>query len=307
MPRKKTNKNIEADVLVDSRRRCCICFGLNRDLEVKKGQIAHLDKDSSNNAYDNLVFLCIEHHEQYDLKTSQSKNFTITEAKRYREELKENFLTAKKPLQKSKDKKNLTSEEYKKEEIRKVLIEILTEDGTISQYSYVAHKIGLPARTVENFLNELAQENRLRIDRPRGSTKKTFSLIDSDENLIIDAFIRNLNTKIIQDDRFLRKKQYEIDAIIKTKINTFIIEVQKSQYLTPLRIRGIVKRIDESRKEFRIEDSAKSILLIGITDKTKKLDESIENIEEKGVIIKYVEIKKNFSNSSGKRYAFKQA
>lgn len=295
MTRKKLNQNIEAAVLVESRRKCCICFGLNHDLEVKKGQIAHLDKDSSNNAYDNLVFLCFEHHDQYDSKTSQSKNFTITEVKRYREKLKENFLTAKKPLQKSKDKKNLTPEEYKKEEIRKVLIEILTEHGTISQCSPVAHKIDLPARTVENFLNELAQENRLRIDRPRGSTKKTFSLIDSDENLIIDAFIRNLSTEIIQDDRFLKKKHYEIDAIIKTKIDTFIIEVRKSQYLTPLRIREIVKRIDESRKEFRIEDSAKSVLLIGITDKTKKLDESIENIEKKGVIIKYVEIKKKFS------------
>ena len=105
---------------------------------------------------------------------------------------------------------------------------------------------------MENFLNELAQKSRLRIDRPKGSTKKTFSLVDSDENLIIDAFIRNLNTEIIQDDRFLRKKQYEIDAIIKTKIDTFIIEVRKSQCLAPSKIREIIKRIDESRN--RIEN-----------------------------------------------------
>ena len=290
MDRKRINLNIEADVLVDSRRRCCICFGLNHDLEIKKGQIAHLDKDSSNNRYDNLAFLCFEHHDHYDSQTSQSKNFTITEVKKYREELKENFLKIKKPLQESRVKKELIPEEYEKEEIRKALIEIVTKYGTISQYTPIAHKIGLPAKTVKNLLNELAQEKRLRIDRSRGSLKKTFSLIDSDENLIIDAFIKSLNTEIIQDDRFLRKNQYEIDAIIKTNFNKFIIEVKKSGNLTPSKIKEIVKRIDKSRKVFGIEDSAKSALLISITDKTKKIDKSIENIEEKGVIVKYVEI-----------------
>ena len=51
---------------------------------MKKGQIAHLDRDPSNNALDNLAFLCLPHHDEYDSTTSQSKNLTIHEVKRYR-------------------------------------------------------------------------------------------------------------------------------------------------------------------------------------------------------------------------------
>ena len=46
-----------ADVLVTSRRRCCVCFALSNDKEEKRGQVAHLDRDATNSARDNLVFL----------------------------------------------------------------------------------------------------------------------------------------------------------------------------------------------------------------------------------------------------------
>jgi len=51
---------------------------------VKKGQIAHLDRDPQNNRLDNLAFLCLEHHDQYDTRTSQSKGWTIAEVEQYR-------------------------------------------------------------------------------------------------------------------------------------------------------------------------------------------------------------------------------
>ncbi|MBU1725611.1 MAG: hypothetical protein KJ892_17335 [Gammaproteobacteria bacterium] len=87
MPRKPVTPTTQSAVLVSSRRRCCICFGLNRDTSLKQGQIAHLDQDSSNPSEENLAFLCFDHHDQYDSKTRQSKNFTIDEVKRYRDEL----------------------------------------------------------------------------------------------------------------------------------------------------------------------------------------------------------------------------
>lgn len=87
--RKRTPTQTETEVLVRSRRRCCICFGLEGDLGEKEGQIAHLDGDPSNNALDNLAFLCFKHHNRYDSQTSQSKGLTIGEVKRYREELYE--------------------------------------------------------------------------------------------------------------------------------------------------------------------------------------------------------------------------
>jgi len=85
--RKKTSMKKEAKVLIMSRRRCCICFGLNRDDNIKKGQIAHLDRNNENDDFDNLAFLCLEHHDEYDGKTSQSKGMTTDEVKVYREEL----------------------------------------------------------------------------------------------------------------------------------------------------------------------------------------------------------------------------
>ena len=64
-----------------------MCFGLYRDSAVKQGQIAHVDHDRTNGSYQNLVFLCLPHHDQYDSTTRQSKNFTPQLVKRYRLEL----------------------------------------------------------------------------------------------------------------------------------------------------------------------------------------------------------------------------
>lgn len=87
MSRKPISKAVETSVLLSSRRRCCICFGLNRDTKLKSGQIAHLDRDSSNNSESNLAFLCLDHHDEYDSRSSQKKGLTIGEVQIFRSEL----------------------------------------------------------------------------------------------------------------------------------------------------------------------------------------------------------------------------
>ena len=89
--RTKIPDSTQAEVLVQSRRRCCVCFGLNRDDSVKKGQIAHLDGDKTNNRIGNLAFLCFDHHDEYDSPTSQSKGLTRMELERFRDELASKF------------------------------------------------------------------------------------------------------------------------------------------------------------------------------------------------------------------------
>ena len=84
---RKTKSKKDSEILLKSRRRCCICFGLNRDTREKRGQIAHLDGNRSNNSIHNLAFLCLDHHDVYDSRTSQSKSLQISEVKTYREEL----------------------------------------------------------------------------------------------------------------------------------------------------------------------------------------------------------------------------
>src|SRR6266536_6569931 len=86
--RTRIPSEIETDVITSSRRRCCVCYALHRDEAEKKGQIAHLDHDPSNNALDNLAFLCFDHHDQYDSQTKQSKGLTIKEVNRYRDQLR---------------------------------------------------------------------------------------------------------------------------------------------------------------------------------------------------------------------------
>lgn len=87
MARKAISADVEKEVLVRSRRRCCICYGLYRDYGVRKGQIAHVDQDNQNSVVENLVFLCLEHHDEYDSTPSQAKGLTVKELLHYRDEL----------------------------------------------------------------------------------------------------------------------------------------------------------------------------------------------------------------------------
>lgn len=87
--RPKIPRKVVASVLIECRRRCAICFGIDRGNLRKKGQVAHLDKNRNNNKKENLVWLCLSHHDEYDGRTSQSKGITIDEVRIYRDELRD--------------------------------------------------------------------------------------------------------------------------------------------------------------------------------------------------------------------------
>ncbi len=80
-PRRSVPADVEQQVLQLSLRRCALCFHLNQDTGVKKGQIAHVDHRRSRSTLENLVFLCLDHHSEYDSTTSQHKNFTVAEVR----------------------------------------------------------------------------------------------------------------------------------------------------------------------------------------------------------------------------------
>lgn len=85
--RKHIPIDVEIELLSKSRRRCCVCFGLHGDFDPKPGQFAHLDKTRKNSTLTNLAWLCLEHHDQYDSVTSQTKGLKPHEVKLYRDEL----------------------------------------------------------------------------------------------------------------------------------------------------------------------------------------------------------------------------
>src|SRR2546423_4966331 len=85
--RKRPSTSVETQVLIKSRRRCALCFGLRGDLREKNGQLAHVDRNPANSAADNLCYVCLEHHDQYDSSRSQSKGYTPGELRHHREAL----------------------------------------------------------------------------------------------------------------------------------------------------------------------------------------------------------------------------
>lgn len=87
MNRQKIPQQTETKILLNCRRRCSLCFGLERDNRIKQGQIAHLDKNPNNNQLENLAFLCLSHHDMFDSRTSQSKGITKAEVIEFRNEL----------------------------------------------------------------------------------------------------------------------------------------------------------------------------------------------------------------------------
>lgn len=89
LPRKRTHTDVETAVLAKSARRCALCYHLEGDLTEKIGQIVHLDGDRTNSVEDNLAWMCLPHHSVFDSKTSQHKNFTISEVKAARRKLYE--------------------------------------------------------------------------------------------------------------------------------------------------------------------------------------------------------------------------
>jgi hypothetical protein len=87
MTRKAIPETTQTSILLKSRRRCCLCFWLKGEDEVKKGQIAHLDQNHENDAEDNLAFMCMDHHDDYDSTTRLSKGLREDEVRRWRNEL----------------------------------------------------------------------------------------------------------------------------------------------------------------------------------------------------------------------------
>ena len=89
--RKSIPRKTQHDILTKSRRRCAICYFYLNDVEPKEGQIAHIDRNNQNNEESNLVFLCLNHHDKYDSKTSQSKGYITEEVATAKAELERNI------------------------------------------------------------------------------------------------------------------------------------------------------------------------------------------------------------------------
>lgn len=64
-----------------------MCVFLDGRDAVVRGQVAHVNRDSSDARLENLAWLCFNHHDEYDSRTSQSKGLTEGELRHWRDQL----------------------------------------------------------------------------------------------------------------------------------------------------------------------------------------------------------------------------
>jgi len=269
-------------------------------VEVKTGQIAHLNGDRSNSSVDNLAFLCFVHHNQYDSRTSQSKNLTVREVKAYRTELyervlpviEEKMVRTKAPAIPIPESAKVSFDAHRQGELKKIAIEVIAEmHGVLRSVYHLAHRLAITTPTAERILFELAQDGSLRVDRPKGSMRKTYSMVNSLENRLIDTFLSQLSAVLISEERFILRKQHELDAVIRINhetvyaIDTIFIQNRLSREGVLRRI----QRLEAAKRELGLSN-ATGVLLIGITKTTKAAEDDLRNLERPDMLIRYMEI-----------------
>jgi hypothetical protein len=86
--RKKVPDQQVADLQFRADLRCCLCT-YEGDLppRAKSAQVHHIDGDPSNNAKENLVLLCLEHHEEVGRTSQSGRRIHAVAVARFRDDL----------------------------------------------------------------------------------------------------------------------------------------------------------------------------------------------------------------------------
>lgn len=93
MPRKDFPTSVMTSVLMRCKRRCALCYGLDNDFGIKRGQLAHIDRNATNNEEGNAAYLCSAQHDLYDSTSRQTKTYTPGELKGHQDNLLAYVLT----------------------------------------------------------------------------------------------------------------------------------------------------------------------------------------------------------------------
>lgn len=187
MDRKAIPLEIQNKIFRKSKRRCALCFSIDNDKSEKNGQIAHLDQNNENNKFDNLVFLCLDHHDKYDGRTSQSKGYTKKEVKSYRDDLYEYIGLRDSPLWNDNEQIN------KIEQVNRNKLSVEVYDRKIKIY-----------RAVRDFLLYVMAEtkpSREKLAEFSNETDEAIFLFDQD----VQDFISEIYSKAVRQ-RYVNKR-----------------------------------------------------------------------------------------------------
>jgi hypothetical protein len=123
---------------------------------LKKGQIAHLDQDRNVNSISNLVYLCFDHHDEYDSTTRQSKGLTRAEVTAYRGRLHEYVRTS---LSLASASKDFVVSSIEEQEVVVETIERYFQVGYTSP-STIAAEVSLRIKRIQEYQRALEKEMR---------------------------------------------------------------------------------------------------------------------------------------------------
>src|SRR5262245_16251026 len=72
---------VAADILYQHDRTCCVCTEPGKAI-----QIHHLDEDPSNHSADNLAVLCLQHHEETQIRGGFGRKLRDVDVRKHRNE-----------------------------------------------------------------------------------------------------------------------------------------------------------------------------------------------------------------------------
>lgn len=174
-----------------------------------------------------------------------------------------------------------SDEEYKNiqftDKLREVISIFENNPNSISNVSIISQKIGVARPTAQRYLFELLKRNIIRKDTFPGSRSSVYSLVSSIDNRAVDYFINEFipkDEKVISDYRYVRlKSQYEIDAIVKTDLTNYVIELKYGKSGKTLMINRGVEQLMKIEEYLEMEPIDLILLLVTPKDNIKSIEQ----------------------------------
>jgi hypothetical protein len=116
-------------------------------------------------------------------------------------------------------------------------------------------------------------------------------MVTAPENRLIDTFLSQLPSVPISEERFVRRKQHELGAVVSlNKETVYAIETMFVQdRLSREGVSMCIQQLEAAKRELGLL-KATGVLLIGITKTTKAAEDDLRRLERSDLLIRYVEM-----------------
>ncbi|MBW2635824.1 MAG: hypothetical protein JRE14_17305, partial [Deltaproteobacteria bacterium] len=178
-----------------------------------------------------------------------------------------------------------------RQEFKEIIVEKIEQIGILRGIGNIQIKLGIARTTAEHILFELVEENILRVDRQKGSSRKTYTLTNSIDNKLIDSFVQTIQDKILWENRHIGIRQgWEVDALIETKKTNYLVEtmIRTEDKLDSVDVEMKINLMKRKRGNLKLAEAV-IVILIGISENLKINRNDIKELETDDVMIRYID------------------